>query len=778
MNPTWIHVGVLYAIGVWLARRSGVALPRRIAFFFYALVLVFLFRPMTQAYVDMPVDCVTRIPPWSLVDRAPTVNCEMNDIVTQMVPWAGEVRDDWRSLRFPLWSARSGSGSVLLANAQSAALSPLRLLALPLPLGESMTAEAAMKLLIALTFAFLFCRRRGWSDIAAAAGAVAYGFCMFLVVWLHFGHATVAADLPAVVLMIDLLAERVTPARFAVAVAVWVALIFGGHPETALHIFVFALLMVVWMAFVERSVKTRSLLALAGVMVVAVLVASPLVAPFAEAVTKSDRLQKVREAPPAIPFTDRASAVLLIQPSFYGTRPVEPAWGPATAETLTAFAGILGFVGWIALLLDAIRTRRWRTRAMFFVIVTPLLLGIILNWPVIGPGFHAVFSFAANARMRLLFAFVMAIQAAAAIDLIERGRRGVVLIGVAAVAMFLLVLIASFDFPQSAIRGVVPSAAVLAVAAFATVPRFRAAATIVLLVAIVVEVWSPSIRWNPVVGDERMYPPAPLIRKLQALQTGEPHRIVGLGSILYPNTGSIYGFEDIRTHDPMANARYLGVLRVLTGYNTEEYFAHWQNADSRMLDFLNVKYVVTDPGADLADRQRYELVYDGRDGRIYRNRDVLPRFFAVRNVVLEFKGFAYAQRLATMTDFNMTGIVKNLPVVSDRMRNDLLAPRPPDAPEPLLTLIEAGGSDFRLRVQAPRYALVVSSQPFWPGWRVRVNGKRAEPLVVNGAFLGFTVPPGDSEVRVDYYPATFYAALAVSVIAVAAGIAVAAKLKR
>ena len=89
-----------------------------------------------------------------------------------MVPWAHEVREQWKSLRFPLWNSHAVSGYPLLANGQSAAFSPLRLLALPLPLGQSFTAEAAMKLLIALTFTFLFCRRRGYSEIASAVGAM------------------------------------------------------------------------------------------------------------------------------------------------------------------------------------------------------------------------------------------------------------------------------------------------------------------------------------------------------------------------------------------------------------------------------------------------------------------------------------------------------------------------------------------------------------------------------------------------------------------------------
>ena len=83
-------------------------------------------------------------------------------------------------------------------------------------------------------------------------------------------------------------------------------------------------------------------------------------------------------------------------------------------------------------------------------------------------------------------------------------------------------------------------------------------------------------------------------------------------------------------------------------------------------------------------------------------------------------------------------------------------------------MIEAHPTDFRLRIRAPRHALIVSSQPWWPGWRVTLNGRRREPQQVNGPFLGFTVPPGDWDVRVDYFPLTFYLGLAASLLAIAA----------
>src|SRR5207248_3066618 len=50
---------------------------------------------------------------------------------------------------------------------------------------------------------------------------------------------------------------------------------------------------------------------------------------------------------------------------------------------------------------------------------------------------------------------------------------------------------------------------------------------------------------------------------------------------------------------------------------------------SPVLNLLNVKYVVT--GEDIGDSQ-FEQVYAGPDGRVYRNRDVLPRAFVVGDV--------------------------------------------------------------------------------------------------------------------------------------------------
>ncbi|HEX2122850.1 MAG TPA: hypothetical protein VHL59_14560, partial [Thermoanaerobaculia bacterium] len=175
---TALYVAALYAGAIALARRARIEIPWRIAALFYLLVLLFFFKPMTGPYVNVGPDVLQLIPPWSAsapagFDKFDVANYELQDVMFQFVPWTHQVHESWRSLRVPLWNPLAGCGMPLLGNMQSGALSPLRLLTIPLEYAHAMTAEAALKVLVALTFTFLFCRRRGYDVLPSVIGAIA-----------------------------------------------------------------------------------------------------------------------------------------------------------------------------------------------------------------------------------------------------------------------------------------------------------------------------------------------------------------------------------------------------------------------------------------------------------------------------------------------------------------------------------------------------------------------------------------------------------------------------
>ena len=790
-NPTWFYVGAVYAAAVTLARRAGVELPRRVAVFFYALVFVFMYLPLTQDYVNLPVDFLKTLSPWAYTTAEnKAINPQINDITLQIVPWAHQVRESWKSLTPPLWNNLSACGYPLLASAQSSALSPLRLIGLPLSLGHAMTFEAAMKILLALSFMFLWCRRRGYSELASAAGAVAFGFSSFLLVWLHFPISTTACLVPPIFYVIDLLAERFTYPRFVAGAMVWAAMLFGGHPETVSHTFFLATLYVLWIIFIERFTigHTRTfLLSLVGALAVAGLLSAPLLAPFAEAVTKSKRFHelKANALPVEVPFSDWPSAKLLVQPQFFGELPYETkTWGPAHAESITGFAGTLGIAAWFVLLAFVIRNRAWRSRETFFVLATIIVLGVIMSWPVVRELFHVVFQLAANARLRLFLCLLLAVQSAAAIDVFERDRRSAV-IGLSAATAFLIgiALTADFTVPRyrdGSIEAMLPGFGVMLLAFLAVaMTRRRWIVLLLLLTAITGELWETTGDWNPVVSNEWMYPKTPLLTKLDEvtkdIPQNEPFRITANGPAYFPNVSAVYGYEDVRAHDPMANGQYIGLLSLIINYDAANYFAEWNEFDRSLIDYLNVRYVLTTPNGVLPPR--YRMLYDGPDGRLFENPNVLPRFFAVRNVILEFRDTQFYAALKHTEGWGHTGFLEKLELETEEQRFDFFKPRPENAPLATTEIIEAKPTSYRLHVKAPRYSLIVSSVPWWPGWKVERNGARIEPIRVNGGFLGFAVPPGELDVRVWYDPWTFRFGAIIALATIAALVAYGMKLR-
>lgn len=751
MNPTWLYVGVLYATGVFLARRVHAALPRSIAALFYALVLVFLWRPMTQDVTLVAADTVRLLEPWSQV-RAPgrppytkydVSNLNIHDVPMQIVPWMHQVRESWKRGDVPLWNAASGAGYPLLANGQSTPLSPLRIATLPLSLNHAMTAESALKLLLALVLAYLFCRTR-YSALASLLAALAYGFSTWMTVWMQFPIAAGAAFLPGVLLAIDRLFDGVTRRRFVLAALLFAVTVLSSHPETVYHVGLIAAAYGLWLAFLERR-SWRPLLAIAGASATAALLTLPFLVPFAEAVLRSQRFAEMSAPRTTLepPYSDFFSAVLLLQPRFFGHLPIERPWGPTTLESVCGFAGVLALAATIASAVVILMRRRWRERETLYVLGFVFSAGVVLGWPVITEVFHAIAGLAPTMRMRLGICWFGSVLVAAAIDWARRESRLPLLLGTAVTALAMLFLISTIDFPTpshraTAVLSLLPSMAVLA--AVALFPLRSRLGLVGLGALMLVELWTAIASWNPVLPAREFYPRTPIVAALEKLPPG---RMLGTGGFVYPDVGALFGLDDVRVHDPMADWRYVQLLTRAVGWNVQDYYAKWNDVATPLLDYLNVAYVVTDRELDPV---RYEALYTGPDGRIYRNRNVLPLFYAVRNVV-------HGGDPATHTDWRYTAIVSRLP----RAHRDALA-APWTSEDATVVIEHAKPGAYRLRIRAPRTTLVVSSIANWPGWRANDF-----PVVeVNGLFLGFVVPAGAHVVNVAYRPTSFWVSTAIA----------------
>ena len=108
--PTAILLALLYAATAFAARGAAALLARRIPIrFFLAFLLLpvlFLLPAFTSNRTIFPVDHAMSLPPWNALPHAPPANPNLNDVATEMAPWAKAVRMAWKEGSLP-WRNRN-----------------------------------------------------------------------------------------------------------------------------------------------------------------------------------------------------------------------------------------------------------------------------------------------------------------------------------------------------------------------------------------------------------------------------------------------------------------------------------------------------------------------------------------------------------------------------------------------------------------------------------------------------------------------------------------------
>lgn len=312
-------------------------------------------------------------------------------------------------------------------------------------------------------------------------------------------------------------------------------------------------------------------------------------------------------------------------------------WGPGIAEVLCGYAGILGFSAWFGLLFHTARARSWREGSTFYLAASPLLLGVVMGWPLVAKAFESLplFSIAANARLRFVLCWFFAFMVAAILDRLMKGDRKPVIVAVLAGSLALFLTFLTNEFPHEpaklhAVVTTIPRVLVLVAALLAAfmVVRFRKHATALLLVVVVLDLWAFGYRWNPTLPAQKLYPETPIItellrqRDLVERRDIEPFRIGGTGSAFFPNASGMFGLEDIRAHDPMTNARTIGMLRVFGGYSSDNYFGLMGTYEHPFIDYMNLRFLLTSPGEDYSS-ERFRQIYSGEDGKIFENQKLI-----------------------------------------------------------------------------------------------------------------------------------------------------------
>jgi hypothetical protein len=774
-----------------------------------AFVLVAIL-PFPRAFVTdrtpLPLDHVLFTQPWMRPGLPPPYNPNLNDIATQILPWAKATRLAWKEGSLPLRDRWNGCGTPLAANSVSAAFSPLTFLGLLLPLAASYTLISAIKILLAAAGMWLWSRELGASARSAAFAGIAYGLSFsFTPPWLFYPQSSVLCLWPWMLFLLERLRdERGRGATIGALAALFAGIELAGHPETAVMGFLFAAIWIVARFLIGDLPRPARLLSALGIAAsIAVGLTAFLLIPSVFAIAASGRIADAQRPywTPLLSLLPHAPLWRALPTALFPhtlgnaiSSPMLPFGGGSFPET---GLGYFGIVGWAAAFL-ALRPGSPRPRAEW------ILWGLLACgwgasvglWPLAEivsytPGIRFLFPLRFHSWEALAGPAIAALELDRLARDLSAGRRAALSAAIVPLTLVALAVGVFLRFrPAYAVIGGLPfqsrrllvtcavlAAVALLLAAFGRSPGVATTALTALCAAELLYQWRGISR--PLYSPADLFPETPMIRFLPA-QPGT-FRVAGKGATLFPSTNVFAGLEDIRTHDAVERRDYLTFLDRTAGY-PYEYFKKIRNLDAASLDFLNVRYALTGPG-DPAPGTRWRLAYDGPDGRAFENSRFLERAFVPARVRLVGTRTRAREPLA---DAN-AAFSGELPAIFSnadwRGRAWVLSAREGETDGGMVEI-----SDYRESTNAAAFAASVSSPEGWivlslvqdGGWTARHDGGEAVPLLrANGPFLAMRLPRGTHRIALRYSPPGFRAGLGLAGLTAAAlGIAAGMRLRR
>jgi hypothetical protein len=277
---------------------------------------------------------------------------------------------------FPFWTPYIFAGFPFLADLQVGAWYPLNWPFLLAGIGPtSMSGELLLHGLIACGGAYaLAIRLIGPNPPAAVATALFYGLSGYFAAHAqHVGMVQTAAWLPWLVLLLDVLGERLSPRRLALAALLGAALSLPGHFQVALYAFTGAAAWALLDALIRRApdAARRRALGLVTVAIGGALLSAVMILPAMELVGHSVRAQLDATAVD-IGYFHSGSLLTLVWPDYYGLLS-GTYHGPGDSTQHYFYAGIV----LVPLVLIGLRRAPVRRTAM--------LLGLPFLWYALGP---------------------------------------------------------------------------------------------------------------------------------------------------------------------------------------------------------------------------------------------------------------------------------------------------------------------------------------------------------------------------------------------------------
>ena len=776
-------------------RRLDVAVGGLLA----VLAVGFMLPGVWPGRVAAPMDQLLVFPPWQSVFPGAQPIVQGGDPLLQQIPWHEWAAREWAAGRFPLWDSVQAGGMPVFANMQLAPLYPLHLLWALLPTAAGLGVVMILKLWLAGLGMWGFLRGLGLHPAAGLLSAVGFEFSTSLVNWLPWQHSAVYLLLPWGAWAIDAWARRRRRGALVGLILVAASALLGGEPEIALMMVV---ALAIWSAALllgsPRRDWPRQITGLLVAVGLAALIGAIQVLPFLEIVGLTHQgAQRAAHPKSAAALHLGADMIQWLLPRYWSYPPE----GVISNYPFTVTNGYVGLLAVVGLGLTVLAGAR---RRLAFRRVVPWVLAGGLAWLItyddgVGhwlrslPGLNQSLS----VYWLLIVGFALLVVSAFGWDWLARrpdaaGRAGAgwwprTAWGGAALVLLVegvvgLVLLGSRLIAPPAIGGPLGHWApptddyrlywaawagavtltTLGLAGWwATAPRIRRVAPLLLAGLLVLDLWQLLVPVNGSAPAADYYPTTRFIRQAVAAVQA-PDRILAEGDGLPADSALVYGLRDWRTQDPLMSERAHQAAVLLSptmpGSIWTDYNMFLDDVHLAIAPLLGMRYFMavtpsatlsqTDPGRPPMTRLAYV------DGMGLWRLEGVPGFSYLSDQVTAVPdGPAAATWLGKVTWAQTrayAAVVEALPAALAAV-----APGPAGTSPGSTTVLTYTPGSIRIQAQATRPALLVVAESWYPGWRATLDGRPAPILRANYLSQSVVVPAGTHTVELTYAPDSF-----------------------
>ena len=746
-------------------------------FFIFFLWFIFASPYLLHHKVPFPSTYqVSQLSPWSAypIYHGPIKNGAMPDVIGQLYPWKYITISFWKQGTIPLWNPYSMSGTPLLANYQSAVLSPFNILFTLFQFIDEWSILILLQPLLAGLFMYLFARVKQVSLSGAALSAVSFMFCGFMTTWMGYGTLGYAIlFLPLALYFVEKFYET-TRYRYLACLSFTIPLSFlSGHFQISLYFLLFLICYILYLSFLFRTIKYSVVVFL--FIGIGLLFCMPQLLPTIELYTQSLR-SNLFITLDSIPWLYLPT---FVAPDFFGNPVSRNDWFGHYAEWN-------GYIGAISLLIGLYALTRVKNKTVLFFSVMALislLLAYSSPLQVLLISLHIpVISTSSLSRVIILFSFSFSVLSGFGLDFLttdiiqERIRLlslWCISISVLFIVLWAMVLTHLFLFNDKAAIAMsnlrLPTFFVFVLILLVLTSYFLKKRKIIVFVLCCILVLSGAemlrfaTKWQEFDPISFVYPTTGVSAYLSTHALNE--RVLG-------NWGGeatmYYGLSELEGYDPLSISRYGEFITSLDNGQLKEAKRSVVSVPRNgtytafALNLLNVRYIVQKisdghapwvfPFWTYPDGQ-FQKVYNDQSYEVYYNTKAYPRAYLVSNVIVQKDS---QKILSSLFDhsFNAqnTIVLEKTPAILPRFGKGNI------------TITSFLPNKISLSVSATEHQMLFLSNAYYPGWKASIDGRDTPVYRADYAFQAVSIPQGLHRIVFYYNPISFISGVVVALL--------------